>query len=111
LSYPSASGFFDQFFRCSAWKLADPNAVRNGSFFCDPALDRQMDIADREEATDPARAAATWALVDRGVTNAAPWVPLVNLTAVDFLSSRATNYEYNPAIPGVLLDQLEIRQR
>jgi hypothetical protein len=70
-----------------------------------------MDIADREEATDPARAAATWALVDRGVTNAAPWVPLVNLTAVDFLSSRATNYEYNPAIPGVLLDQLEIRQR
>jgi hypothetical protein len=49
--------------------------------------------------------------VDRGVTDAAPWVVLVNLTEADFLSSRVTNYQYNPAVNGVLLDQLEIRQR
>lgn len=108
LSYPSPSFIFDQFFRCSDWKLADPGAVRNGSFFCNHALDREMDEADAEESTDPAQAAVTWAGVDRALTDAAPWVPLVNLTAVDFLSSRVTNYEYNPALPGVLLDQLEV---
>jgi YVTN family beta-propeller protein len=109
LAYPTASFIFDQFFRCSDWKLADPGATRNGSFFCDPGLDRQMELADHEEATDPAQAAVTWAAVDRELTNAAPWVVLANLTLVDFLSSGVTNYEYNPAF-GVLLDQLEIRQ-
>ena len=52
------SDFFDTFFRCSAWKLDDPAATRNGSFFCDPAADRLMNQADREEASDPAAAAA-----------------------------------------------------
>jgi peptide/nickel transport system substrate-binding protein len=108
--YPSASDFFDLSFRCSAWKLDDPSAVRNGSFFCDPGLDRLMTSADDEELTDPVQAAATWAAVDRGVTDAAPWVVLANLTTVDFVSSRVTNYQYNPAF-GVLLDQLQIRQR
>jgi peptide/nickel transport system substrate-binding protein len=107
-NYPNASAFFDQFFRCSDWKLADPGATRNGSFFCAPGIDRQMVLADNEEVTDPARAAVTWAAVDREVTDAAPWVVLANLTNVDFLSSRVTNYEYNPAV-GVLLDQLVIR--
>jgi ABC-type oligopeptide transport system substrate-binding subunit len=109
--YPAASDFFDLFFRCSAWKLADPSAVRNGSFFCDPSLDRLMSLADEEEQTDATQAAATWAAVDRGVTNAAPWVVLANLTTVDFLSSRITNYQYNPALGAALLDQLQIRQR
>jgi hypothetical protein len=111
VDYPSASDLFDQFFRCSAWKLADPSAVRNGSFFCEPGLDHLMDIADDEELTHPTQAEATWAAVDRGVTDAAPWVVLVNLTEIDFLSSRVTNYQYNPALNGALLDQLEIRQR
>ena len=111
VDYPSASDLFDQFFRCSAWKLADPSAVRNGSFFCEPGLDHLMDIADDEELTHPTQAEATWAAVDRGVTDAEPWVVLVNLTEIDFLSSRVTNYQYNPALNGALLDQLEIRQR
>ena len=34
--YPSASDFFDPFFRCSAFRLADPAATRNGSFYCTP---------------------------------------------------------------------------
>jgi YVTN family beta-propeller protein len=106
--YPSASDFFDLFFRCSSFRLADPAATRNGSFFCDPTIDRLMDAADREQATDPTQAAARWAEVDRDVTDAAPWVPLVNPTCVDFLSTRIGNYQYSPA-SGVLLDQLSIR--
>ena len=106
--YPSASDFFDLFFRCSAFRLNDPAATRNGTFYCRPAIDRLMNKADRQQATAPAQAAATWAAVDRSVTDAAPWVTLANLNNVDFLSARVTNYQYNPFL-GVLLDQLRIR--
>jgi peptide/nickel transport system substrate-binding protein len=106
--YPSASDFFDLFFRCSAFRLDDPAATRNGSFYCDPAADQLMNLADSQQATDPAQAAATWAAVDRAVTSDAPWVTLANLNNVDFLSARVTNYQYNPFL-GVLLDQLQIR--
>jgi YVTN family beta-propeller protein len=107
--YPSASDFLDLFFRCSAFRLDDPAATRNGSFYCNPAADRLMNLADSQQATDPAQAAATWAAADRIVTFDAPWVILANLNNVDFLSTRITNYQYNPFM-GVLLDQLQIRQ-
>jgi YVTN family beta-propeller protein len=106
--YPSASDFFDLFFRCSAFRLDDPAATRNGAFYCNPAADQLMNQADSQQATDPAQAAATWAAVDRVVTSDAPWVTLANLNNVDFLSARVTNYQYNPFL-GVLLDQLRIR--
>jgi YVTN family beta-propeller protein len=107
--YPSASDFFDTNFRCSAFRLADPADTRNGSFFCDPAIDRLMNLADTEQATDPVQAASTWAAVDRAVTSAAPWVPLATVNNVDFLSARVTNYQYNPFF-GILLDQLQVRR-
>ncbi len=108
--YPSASDFLDLFFRCSAFRLNDPAATRNGAFFCDPAADRLMSTADREQATNPQRAAVVWAKADRVVTYAAPWVILANPNNVDFLSARVTNYQYNPFL-GVLMDQLQIRSR
>ncbi len=108
--YPSAADFFDLFFRCSDFRVDDPAATRNGSFFCDPAADRLMNLADSQQAIDPAQAAETWAAVDRAVTFAAPWVTLATLNNVDFLSARVTNYQYNPFL-GVLLDQLQIRLR
>jgi YVTN family beta-propeller protein len=108
--YPSASDFLDLFFRCSDFSLTNPAATRNGAFFCDPAADRLMNLADREESTDPQTANTTWARVDRVVTHAAPWVVLANLTNVDFLSTRVTNYQYSPFL-GMLLDQLQIHPR
>ncbi|HUC15501.1 MAG TPA: ABC transporter substrate-binding protein, partial [Acidimicrobiales bacterium] len=109
LDYPTASDMFDQLFRCSSWKLADPGATHDGSFYCDPRLDDLMNEADRVEGTNPSGAASIWAAVDRGVTDDAPWVALATLTQVDFVSSRVSNYQYNPAI-GVLLDQLVVHQ-
>ena len=96
------------FFRCSAFRLADPAATRNGAFYCNPAADQLMNQADSQQATDPAQAAPTWAAVDRIVTSDAPWVTLANLNNIDFLSTRVTNYQYDPFL-GVLLDQLRIR--
>ena len=54
--YPSASDFLDLFFRCSDFRLADPAATRNGAFYCNPAIDRLMNLADTRQVTDPARA-------------------------------------------------------
>jgi YVTN family beta-propeller protein len=105
--YPSASDFLDEFFRCSGFRLGDPAATRNGAFYCNPAADHLMKLADSQQATDPARAAATWAAADRAVTLDAPWVTLVNQNNVDFLSARVTNYQHNPFL-GILLDQLRI---
>jgi peptide/nickel transport system substrate-binding protein len=106
-NFPSASEFFDHFFRCSSFRLDDPGATMNGDFWCDPAIDHLMDEADAEMATDPVEANQTWAMVDREVTYAAPWAPLANLNEVDFLSARVSNYQYNP-VEGVLLDQLSV---
>jgi ABC-type oligopeptide transport system substrate-binding subunit len=106
--FPLASTFFDTFFRCSDFRLADPADTANGSFFCDPALDRLMNQADKDQATDPEQAAATWMAVDHAVTFAAPWVPLVTVNNVDFVSARVTNYQFSPFL-GVLLDQLHLR--
>jgi peptide/nickel transport system substrate-binding protein len=106
-NYPSASEWFDFWFRCSAWRPDDPTETRNGAFYCDPAADRLMDQADAEMVTDPAAADQTWAKVDRLVTDDAPWVTLANMNEVDFMSARVSNYQYDPVF-GVLLDQLSV---
>jgi peptide/nickel transport system substrate-binding protein len=106
--YPSASDFFDQFFRCSSFRPADPADTHSGSFFCHPAIDRLMNQADQLQASDPRAAAQVWAQVDRQVTDLAPWVPFASLRFADFTSARVGDYQYSPA-PGILLDQLWVR--
>jgi peptide/nickel transport system substrate-binding protein len=49
-----------------------------------------------------------WAGIDHDVTDHAPWLPLVNLHALDLLSPRVGNYEFHPQW-GILLDQLWVR--
>ena len=108
--YPSPSDTFDEFFRCTDFRLADPADTRNGSFFCDHGADSLISTADQQDIASPAQAATTWAAVDRRLTDDAPWVPLANTSWVDFLSTRVTNYQYNSAF-GLLLDQLAVTRR
>jgi DNA-binding SARP family transcriptional activator len=106
--YPSASDFFDLFFRCSSFRPADPADTRSGSFFCHPGIDRQMSQADQLQVSDPQAAAQVWAKVDREITDLAAWVPLLSLRFADFTSARVGDYQYNP-VWGILLDQLWVR--
>jgi peptide/nickel transport system substrate-binding protein len=106
--YPSPSDFFDLFFRCSAFRPADPADTRSGSFFCHPGIDRQMSQADLFQVNDPAAAAQVWAKVDREITYLAPWVPFASMRFADFVSARVGDYQYNPSA-GILLDQLWVR--
>jgi YVTN family beta-propeller protein len=108
VDYPSASDFFDQFFRCSAFRPAHPADTRSAVFFCHPGIDRQMNRADQLQISDPQAAAKVWATVDEEITRLAPWVPFVSLDFADFTSARVGNYQDNP-MWGILLDQLWVR--
>ena len=61
--------------------------------------------AEHVESTSPHAANDLWALVDERITDASPWISLVNATWVDAVSVRVHNYVRNPVI-GVLFDQM-----
>jgi peptide/nickel transport system substrate-binding protein len=99
-SYPDPSSYIPQFFGCGG-------ANSNG-YYCNPALDHEMQQAQLLELNNPARAAAVWASVDRQLTDAAAWVPTVTLRDVELTSRRLDNYQYNP-VWGFLADQAWLR--
>jgi peptide/nickel transport system substrate-binding protein len=105
--YEAGSAFFQPLFTCTAYTPTRPFGM-NAAAFCDPELDREIADATALQLTNVAAANAAWARVDRQVTSRAPWIPLVNPIAIDFVSSRVGNYMRNPAF-GILLDQLWVR--
>ena len=56
-----------------------------------------MRRAQAEQLSDPTGSRALWQRVDREITDAAPWVPLMVSKDVNFLSKRVGNYQYSPA--------------
>jgi YVTN family beta-propeller protein len=102
--YPAPSEFLNLFLSCAAFRLAS-DANDNVAQFCDRDIDRGIEHALQLQATDPAGASRLWATVDRRITDQAPWLPTVNLNAVDFLSTRTGGYQFHPQW-GILLDQL-----
>jgi YVTN family beta-propeller protein len=107
-SYPSPATFLDGLFSCAAFV---PGSFDNNnvSEFCDPSIDRQIRKAEAEQQSDPAGARALWQRVDREVTDAALWVPLIATKDVNFLSKRVGNYQFSPDGMGLLIDQLWVR--
>jgi YVTN family beta-propeller protein len=96
---PSPANFLVGLFSCN----------NNVSEFCNPSIDRQMRKAQAEQTSDPVGARALWQRVDREVTDAAPWVPLIATKDVTFLSKRVGNYQFSPDGNGLLIDQLWVR--
>jgi ABC-type oligopeptide transport system substrate-binding subunit len=94
--YPPPSAYVPQFFSCGG-------GTSNG-YYCDRRLDDRMRTALRLERRNPARASQLWTAVDHRLTDDAAWVPTVNLRAVDLVSTRLRNYEYNP-VWGFMADQ------
>jgi YVTN family beta-propeller protein len=106
--YPLPSGFFNAVLTCASF-LPDEPGNSNDAEFCDPRIDRQIEQALAEQATNPDAARGLWERVDRQTVDQAPWVPLVNAKVVDVLSKRVGNYQYTLAGLGVLIDQLWVR--
>ena len=105
--YPGAAFFFKPFLSCRSFVKAT-TANNNWAEFCDPSIDAAMRQALAAQATNPQAASELWARIDRRVTDAAPWVPLVTPVATDLVSKRVGNYQFHP-VHGPLLDQLWVR--
>ena len=98
--YPSPATFLVELFSCPA---------SDSSQFCNPGIDRQMRRAEAEQQSDPTGARALWQRVDREITDASPWVPLMATKDANVLSKRVGNYQFSPDGMGLLIDQLWVR--
>ena len=80
----------------------------NVAEFCDRAIDREIARARSLQTSDPETASRLWANIDRNITDRAPWVAFANNAAVEVISTRVRNYQFNPQW-GTLLDQLRVK--
>jgi peptide/nickel transport system substrate-binding protein len=108
VGYPAPAAFLVQLFSCPGSLPGSPTSL-DSSQFCDPRIDRLMRRALAEEPSDPTGSRALWQQVDREITDAAPWVPLMASKNVSVLSKRVGNYQYSPAAIAMLIDQLWVR--
>ena len=93
--YPAASGFINK-------------GIFDCFYFCAKDIDREIERADKLQATDPQAANELWARIDRELTDRAPWLFLYSNKQADFVSRRVGNFQYNLQY-GVLLDQLWVK--
>jgi peptide/nickel transport system substrate-binding protein len=99
--YPAASNFITNRFTCHA-------SYAPSAGFCDQRIDAMIHRATQLQIDDPAAAGALWTKIDRAIVDQAPYVWLVNLIAVQFVSERVGNYQYSQQW-GSLLDQMWVR--
>jgi ABC-type transport system substrate-binding protein len=105
---PTPASFLVELFSCPGSLVGSPN-ILDSSQFCDPRIDRLMRRAQAERLSDPTGSRALWQRVDREITDAAPWVPLIASKNVSVLSKRVGNYQNSPAAIAMLIDQLWVR--
>jgi len=107
VDFPSASNVWGSVLSCDSVGPT-PAAGLNRGGFCDHRIDRLAHRALDAQLTDPARARDMWALVDRRLTDAAPWVagPVTRFAVV--VSRRIGNYQSHPVL-GPLIDQMWVR--
>jgi YVTN family beta-propeller protein len=106
--YPDPAAFLVELFSCPGSLVGSPKSL-DSSQFCDARIDRVMRRAQAERLTEPTASRAAWQRVDREITDAAPWVPLIVSKNVSVLSKRVGNYQYNPSAVAMLIDQLWVR--
>jgi ABC-type transport system substrate-binding protein len=92
--------------RCEAF-VPNNGDNRNVSEFCSQQVERRIEHALSLQATDPAKAGAAWAAVDRQLVDQAPVIGLLVPQSVDLVSKRVGNLQRNP-IWGAILSQLWI---
>ena len=85
--YPVASDFLNTLLSCGAFQ---PRSAANLNLaeFCDPSINRQINQALSLQTQQPTTATTLWQKIDKDVADAAPWVPLFNSSAVEFISTR-----------------------
>jgi peptide/nickel transport system substrate-binding protein len=93
--YPAASDFLYVLFSCDNFHEGSDSSI-NISGFCDKDIDAKMKDAMKTAISDPTKAEAMWADVDKAVTDQAPAVFMFTPKHVDFVSKRLGNFQFNP---------------
>jgi YVTN family beta-propeller protein len=77
-------------------------------WFCDRRIASENNHAQSLMSINPRAAASAWAAIDRQLVARAAWLPLVDLSGIDFVSARVRHYQFNP-YQGIIADQLWLR--
>jgi peptide/nickel transport system substrate-binding protein len=93
--YPAASDFLYILLGCASFHPGS-DVSPNVSGFCVKDIDAKMQEAMSTAVTDPDKANAMWAAIDRQTVDQAPWAVLVNPKRLDFVSKRVQNFQFNP---------------
>jgi peptide/nickel transport system substrate-binding protein len=92
--YPAASDFINVLLSCGSFHPGSDASI-NISGFCDKSIDAQIQKNLVTAVTDPKAANAEWAVLDRELTDQAPWVTLFTPKQLDFVSKRLGNFTFS----------------
>jgi len=105
--YPNPIDFFLPILSCRSFLPGDPDNL-NAAEFCDRKISREIDQISAIQQSDPSRATALWAKLDREVTDLAPWAVTALRGQIDLVSARVGNYQHSPQ-SGILIDRLWVK--
>ena len=95
--YPAPSDFLNVLFSCANFHEGSDSSI-NIAGFCDQKIEDQMKAALVLSITDPKGAEASWAAVDKAITDQAPVAPLFQPKRADLISQRVGNYVWSDQI-------------
>ena len=101
--YPRPDAYFDFLFSCRPDTQAN-----NAGHYCRPDVDDLVAQAKSTQLTDPPKALALWAQIDRRIVDDAPTVPTANQVMNVFTSARVGNVQTSPSIV-FLIDQMWVK--
>jgi peptide/nickel transport system substrate-binding protein len=105
--YPAPFDFISDILTCQSYVPNSPANI-NDSGFCDRQVDAEVQRASSLQALAPGASSLTWQMIDRQITNKAPWLPLYNPRLDVITSARVGNFQYHPFF-SLLVDQLWVR--
>jgi peptide/nickel transport system substrate-binding protein len=92
--YPAASDFINVLLGCGSFHPGSDASI-NISGFCDKTIDAKIQKNLVTAVTDPAAAATEWAVLDRALTDQAPWLTMFTPKQLDFVSKRLGNFTFS----------------
>lgn len=113
--HPSAQaglfGWFGNPLAVDQFQTLGCDFVPNPAHYCSRHLDAQIAQLAKQEPDDPAGSTGLAAVIDRELTDAAPWVPLFTPSFASLTSARVGNYQAqaDSVFGSPLLDQLWVR--
>jgi peptide/nickel transport system substrate-binding protein len=92
--YPAASDFINVLLSCGSFHPGSDASI-NISGFCDKAIDAQINKNLITAVTDQKAANAEWAVLDKELTDQAPWATMFTPKQLDFVSARLKNFTFS----------------